>query len=148
MIYSAVLVAVAGADGLESEKFENGNWSDLQQPPSGEYPYMSAYAAIFHAGNHYYFGGWNAKVRLASVLRLSGSAWTWSNVGQLTSSRKGHGVILVANIFMVVGGHGNKRNEACFLTDEQFACTELSTSLNLYAYPPIMYLVDENYANC
>ena len=27
MIYSAVLVAVAGADGLESEKFENGNWS-------------------------------------------------------------------------------------------------------------------------
>ena len=108
---------------------------------------MRWYVVIFYAGNHYYFGG-NSSGWLNSILRLSGSSWTWSNVGQLNSPRHTHGVILVGNTFMVVGGAGTKKNEACNLNNEQFTCTELSTSLTNYGYTPILYLVDKNYGNC
>ena len=105
---------------------------------------MRWYVAVFYAGNHYYFGG----TRLSSILCLNGSSWSWSNAGQLNSSRNGHGVILVGNTFTIVGGEGTLRNEACLLFNGQFNCTELSTSLTNYSWRPMLYLVDENYANC
>ena len=86
---------------------------------------------------------------LNSILRLSGSSWTWSNVGQLNSVRHGHGVILVGNKFMILGGYNAIfKNEACSLENEQFTCTELSSSLSKYSYMPILHLVDENYGTC
>ena len=151
MIYPAVLVAVGDDYSKKSEKFENGNWSEIQEPPI-DGSSMSRYAPIFHGGSLFYFGGWDGSVKLTSILRLSVSSWTWSNVGQLKSSRRAHEVILVGNTFTIVGGNGNgsitKYNEACLLNNEQFTCTELSSSLTNYFYRPILYLVSDNYQNC
>ena len=109
---------------------------------------MRGSAAIFHEGFYYYFGGYST-VEVDSILRLSGSSWTWSHLGQLNSRRDGHGVILVGTTFMVVGGYRSQKNEACLLRTGQFICTKLtSTSLYEYRFWPIMYLVDEDYGNC
>ena len=98
-------------------------------------------------GDHYYFGG-DSGDDLNSILRLSGTSWTWSKVGQLNSPREGHGVISVGNIFTVVGGMGTQNNEACVLENEQVTCTELSSSLTDYFYWPSLYLVNDNNGNC
>ena len=108
---------------------------------------MKLYAAVFHGGSYYYFGGYSSAA-IASILRLNGNSWTWSNVGQINTSRHGHRVMFVGNTFMVVGGGGTVGNEACVLANEQFTCTELSSSLTDYAWYPVLYLVDENYGNC
>lgn len=108
---------------------------------------MDSYAVVFHAGYHYFFGGYSSGY-LDSILRLNGTSWTWSKIGHLNSSRRAHGVILVGNTFMVVGGYETKKNEACLLDNERFTCTELSSSLTNYRYWPILYQVDENYGNC
>ena len=146
MTFSASLVAVGDSYHNKGEKFENGNWSDIQEPPVNER--FMGYAVIFHGGDHFFFGGFDGSNYLDSIFRLSGSSWTWSNVGQLNSVRRGHGVILANNKFTVVGGDGNQKNEACLLDNEQFTCTELSSSLNGYRWWPILHLVDENYGTC
>ena len=128
MTHLVVLVAVGDESSKKSEKFEADNWSDIEEPPL-EISYMRWYVAVFYAGNHYYFGG----TALSSILCLNGSSLSWSNAGQLNSSRNGHGVILVGNTFTIVGGEGTLRNEACLLSNGQFNCTELSTSLTNYS---------------
>ena len=146
IINLAVLVAVGDNYDRKSEKFEADNWSDIQEPPVPGID-MFHFAALFHTGNHYYFGGHSAG-RLASILRLDGNSWTWSNVGQLNSPRWGHGVILVGNTFKILGGDGTFRNEVCLLTNEQLTCTEQTSSLTDYVYTPVLSLVDDNYGNC
>ena len=95
MSYPGVLVAVGDDESKKSEKFEDGSWTDIEEiPVSGSS--MRWQVAVFYAGNHYYFGGWSNGIGfLNSILRLSGTLWTWSNVGNLNSARLGHGVILV-----------------------------------------------------
>ena len=56
IINLATLVAVGGLWGLESEKYEDGNWSDIQEPPI-DASQMAYYDVIFHDGSHYYIGG-------------------------------------------------------------------------------------------
>ena len=109
---------------------------------------MQQYAAIFHAGDHYFFGGESDKNPLNSILLLNGTTWTWSNVGTLNLQRHAHGVILAENSFMVIGGFGWMTNEICQLTNQEFTCYRLATELNDYALWPILYLVDDNYGNC
>ena len=101
---------------------------------------------IFDAGNFYYFGGVGATT---SILRLNAATWTWSNVGSLNSPRLAHGVILVENTFMVIGGgDGTKANEACILNDGGFTCEEKSSSLTQYQHSPLLFVVDDNYGTC
>ena len=104
-------------------------------------------APIFHADNHYYFSGYNDN-GFDSILRLAQNSWTWSTVGQVNLSRWGHGVIMVGDKFMIMGGRGIRKNEECLLTNGEFSCTELSSSLNDYVYTPMLFLVDESYGNC
>ena len=66
----------------------------------------------------------------------------------MKTTREAHQVILVGDRFMIIGGMGTKNNEACFLNNGQFNCTEFSSSLKNYAYYPILYLVNDNYKNC
>ena len=126
----------------KSEKFENGNWSDLQEAPV--HLSFRSYAAIFYGGNFYYFGGYD----LTSILRLSAASWTWSIVGQLNASRNGHGVILVDNKFMVIGGSDIRPTEACLLRNGRFNCEEKRSSLLKDFNTPILFLVDDNYQDC
>ena len=109
---------------------------------------MYQYVVIFHGSGHYYFGDSDGNSRLHSVLRLQSGSWTWSNVGQINSARWGHAVISNGEKFTVVGGNGNKKNEACSLKDGQFSCTKLSSKLYNYAYVPILFSVADNYGSC
>ena len=148
MIFLASLVAVGDHWSKKSEKFQDGTWSDIQEPPVVGSRFQG-YAVISHGGNHFFFGGWIGwSSEVNSILRLDGSSWTWSNVGQLNSARYGHGAILVGNTVTVVGGEFTKRNEACNLDDEQINCTELSSSLTNYWWYPILHPVDEDYGQC
>ena len=108
---------------------------------------MYYYAVIFHGSSHYYFGGFSDGF-LDSILRLQSGSWTWSNVGRINQARNGHAVTLVNETFMVVGGFGNYKNEACVLNNDQLNCTQLSSSLFFYAYYPILFSVADNYGNC
>ena len=111
---------------------------------------ISYYAVTFYDGNFYYFGGFNSGA-LDSILCLNADSWTWSNVGKLNSARFGHGVILVDNKFMVIGGESLTQNtlpnEACVFTDGQLSCTEQSTSLTNYKSTPL-FLVNHSYGDC
>ena len=153
-IYKAVLVAVASQENKKSEKLENGIWSEIEEPPVGGSS-MSSYAVIFHAGHHYYFGGFDQEGgdSLSSVIALKENTWTWSNIGEMNSARFGHGVIRVGGMFMLVGGRSMSynddktgyNNEVCLFENNEFSCTNLSSSLNDYSFYPILHLVDENY---
>ena len=49
---------------------------------------------------------------------------------------------------MIVGGHETDKNQACNLDNGTFNCFEFASNLTLYAYTPILFLVDDNYKNC
>ena len=132
----------------KSEIFQDGDWTDIPEAPVIS---LSDYAVVFNADNFYYFGG-NTGSLSSSILGLSAASWTWSIVGKLNFSRHGHGVILVENTFMVLGGEGlysvDMPNEACLLSSGQFTCTQLSTNLTDYTFTPLLFLVDNAYGNC
>ena len=155
VLFSATLVAVgSAADPLhasphtkKSEKLEDGSWTDIEEPPVSNS--FSQYAVIFHAGNFYYFGGYDdGHGSVNSVLRLNAVVWTWSNFAHLNSARQNHGVILVQNTFMVIGGLESKPNEACFLEDRKLSCTKLHFSLSRNYNNPLLFLVNYSYGNC
>ena len=137
---------MGSTNSKNSEKLENDIWSDIEEPPV-DATRFSNYAVIFHGSSHYYFGGAQSG-HSKSILRLQSGSWTWSNVGQMNSARYGHAVTLVNGTFMVVGGLGNIKNEACLLNNDDFNCTELSSSLNSYVFYPILFSVTDNYAIC
>ena len=147
---SAVLLAGGSSWPLhtKAEKFENGAWTDVQDIPLETS--LNYFAAIYDAGYFYYFGGYDhGPVNdINSILRLSEETWTWSNVGQLNRPRRSHAVILVDNTFMVIGGTGSFRNEACVLNNGQFTCEEGDTYLNRYDAYPLAFLVGDDYGQC
>ena len=123
-------------------------WTPIGEPPVGGYQ-IYGYAAIFHSGYHYYFGGSKGgSDELNSILALQEKTWTWSSFGKMKTSREGHGVIFVGDRFMLIGGYGTKKNEACFLKNDQFSCKQVASSLKDYVYYPILYLVDGTYKSC
>ena len=143
-IYLAVLVAVGSSTSTKSEKFEEGAWSVIQEPPgSGKF---SEYAAIFHGFSHYYFGRFISDEY--SIHQLQEKSWSWKYVGEMKSKyRSGHRVIKIGEKFMVLGGLNPMRNEACLLQSGWFSCTEFGSELTSYHFP-ILHPVDENYKNC
>ena len=140
-----VAVGCVSPPSKKSEIFEDGNWSDFDEPPVGT---LDSYAVVVDAGNFYYFGGYDSGATVSSILRLNGATWTWSNAGQLNSARHAHNVIMVDKTVMVIGGGGNQPNEACILTNAEFTCQRLSSSLYEYKYTPLLHLVNDNYGLC
>ena len=111
------------------------------------------YAVIFDAGSFYYFGGCIftsscSKDVATSILRLNAATWRWTSIGQLNSARRGHGVVLVGNAFMIIGGWGNKSNEACLLNDGNFTCEEKNSYLYDYKSTPLLFGVDDSHKLC
>ena len=66
----------------------------------------------------------------------------------MNSARQGHGVILVGEKIIVVGGQGTIKNEECMFKNGKFSCTEVNADFYNYDFYPMMYLVDDNYKNC
>ena len=129
-----------------AEKFENEAWTDIQEAPVDTS--LSYYAVVFDAGNFYYFGGLGDTGDLNSILRLNAATWAWSTVGQLNSARRGHGVMMVGNTFMVIGGVEIQPTETCNLNNGQFTCEEKNTRLNRYYYTPSVFLVSDDFELC
>ena len=123
---------------------EGGTWRLIEPTPVQ----ISAYAVTFYAGHHYYFGGSSGSQIIKSIFALEEKTWTWSKLGKMKSRRFGHGVILVEEKFVVIGGFEEMKNEACVLKKGEFSCKEFTTSLNDYAFWPILYLLDENQKSC
>ena len=128
----------------KGRKYEDGVWTNIQDPPVNTE--LSQFAVIFDAGNFYYFGGYDRGV-INSILRLNEATWTWSRVGNLNSARWHHGVILIENTFMVIGGDGTHPNEACFLENGQFTCEEKTSILEKYK-TPVLFPVSNNFGPC
>ena len=143
-----MLVAVGSyfPDNKKSEILEDGNWKDIEEPPVDVRFFQ--YAAVFYAGNFYYFGGNGDTRQLSSIFRLNAASWNWLNVGQMNSPRLGHAVTLVDNKFMLIGGAGVKANEACILDNDEFICEEKSSTLTNYALTPLLYVVNDGYETC
>ena len=146
MMFLGVLVAVGGFPASKkAEKFEDRSWTEIQEAPFG----LFDYAAIFYTGNFYYFGSEDTLnsgyAALNSILCLNAITWTWSNVGQLNSARSGHGVILIDNTFMVIGGSGHPRNEVCHLNNGRFTCERKTSSLSHYYRTPLLFLVSDDF---
>ena len=133
-------------DHKKGEKFDNGNWTDIEEAPVRTRFAQSA--VVFTAGNFYYFGGLDKGTTLSSILCLNATTWTWSKVGKLNSARYSNGVILVEDTFMVLGGSGRQQNEACRLKDGKFICEEKTSKLENYYNNALLFLVKDNYGNC
>ena len=130
----------------KSEKFENGEWTDIEEPPVKT---IARYGVVFYTGNFYYFGGHDDTVNgfingFSSILGLNAASWTWSRVGEMNSVRYGLGVIQVENSVMVLGGAKMLQNEVCVLNNERFTCEETNSSLSYY-YLPFVFLVSDSY---
>ena len=149
--FSAAMVAVGSyrPDNKKSEIFKKGatNWTSIAEPPVWKSPFAH-YATIFHAGNFYYFGGLVGKQPTKSILCLNEASWAWSKIGQLNSLRDRHGVILIGNTFMVIGGRNTKPNEVCHLKHDTFSCAELPSELKAYMMRPLCFLVNDDYGKC
>ena len=148
---SDILVAVGSLNPStkKAEKYEDGNWSDLQEPPVDVSLY--SYAVIVYEDNFFYFGGWDTgrgRSEVSLILCLNAASWAWTNVGQMNSIRYGHGVIQADDTFMVIGGYDTRPNEACSLSNGSFTCEQKSSSLTDYAYMPLLFLVNDSYGNC
>ena len=152
------LVAVGDMSSRKTEKFQNGNWIDVEDIPA-DGTRMYHHAVLFYAGNFYNFGGVTRFTeQLSSIFCLNGVSWTWSNVGQMISPRYGHAVISIENRFMVVGGvqaDGNLavavpalKHEVCTLNNGFFSCTAFNSSLTNFYNTPVLYHVDKNYRTC
>lgn len=111
---------------------------------------MYGYVAISYGSYFYYFGGFCGLgcETLNSILGLQKFSWTWSHHGKMKATREGHAVIMFGDRFMIIGGIGYKKNEACLLKNGEFDCTAFTTSLTNYANMPILYLVEKYYENC
>ena len=118
---------------------------------------MLEYATVFHAGYHYYFGGYESdsnmnKTAYNSILRLEESSWSWSKVGEIKTSRYAPGVIMIEDKFMVIGGEDFNsksyeiKNEACLKEDDKIECTEMDWMHK--ALNPALFLVGDSYADC
>ena len=148
MIHQAVLVAVGHEYSRKSEVFENdmGMWIPIDEFPIDDWR-LWQHAALYNAGHHYFFGGERGQYEpLKSIYRLEESTWKWSDCGEMTSGRRSHSVILVEGRFMLIGGVQEKKNEACLLKNDEFSCTQFTSSFDYYK--PVLYLVDQNDINC
>ena len=146
IIYLAVLVAVGDFISKKSEIFVDEKWATIEDPPINGVA-ITAYATIFHAGYHYYFGGYTAS-RIRSIIRLEEKSWTWSNYGEMNTARQGHGVILFDDRFLVIGGYYTKKNEVCQFDADKLTCTEFASSLSNYENTPSLFIVDIDSEPC
>ena len=55
-----------------------------------------------------------------TVARLDLATSGWMKLGELKTRRSGHGVIFDGEVFLVIGGEGDKKTEKCKLSGNGF----------------------------
>ena len=81
---------------------------------------ISWYSSVYHENAFYIFGGQTKKssgekLDLDAVGTLDLSSLKWSLAGKLKTARHAQSVILIENIFIVVGGKHSRYTETCEL---------------------------------
>ena len=107
--------------------------------------YFISSAPIVHVvGAFYVVGGWS-DAPLSTIGRFDMATRTWSNAGDLVTSRNGHNVIYDGNYLLVVGGNRGSVTpvmaEKCSITNGQVSCTGQTPQLAAYSYYPELFLV-------
>ena len=113
---------------------------------------MSYYAMVFHRGGYIIFGGYfGGKGRTSTIARFDESTREWSKLGSLLTPRSEHGVIYMAQSFLVIGGKRNKndfdnfelRTEKCDIENDSLTCRYHSSTLeNFFAWPATVFVDD------
>ena len=79
--------------------------------------YIYGYAITYFQNGFILFGGWTSSTSNSkTIARLDLATTTWSKLGDLKTGREGHGVIYDGQVFLVVGGYGNRKTEKCTLS--------------------------------
>ena len=82
----------------------------------------------------------------STIARFDPIQNSWTKLGDLTMDRDGHGVIVVENEFIVVGGNRNGKEdeptESCKLQNEQsMNCTQREPHLATFTlYPELLFI--------
>ena len=104
------------------------------------------YAPIYHENAFFIFGGKHWPDFFTKIARIDVETRLWSIVGDLRNPRMSHGVILIGNSFMVVGGYANIKSEKCTLENNRMNCVELASGLPGYVNHPYFAPVHSNFA--
>ena len=90
---------------------------------------ISRYAITYFQNGFILFGGWTSDTYYSkTIARLDLTTTTWSKLGDLKTGRIGHGVIYDGQVFLVVGGNGNRKTEKCTLSGTEFK-EQISTTV-------------------
>ena len=171
--FSAEILAVgsAGYEGMENVKTEMystkvGSWKPLEDYPidsNRETEYLGMYAALYHDGAFYVFGGWAPSASVSTTIaRLDTKTTKWSKggchqkilkfllscslgkAGTLKNGRRGHSAIFDGEKFWILGGVGTVGNEACTLDGSTVTCVEQPTFFyQPGAYPELFLVADD-----
>ena len=103
-------------------------------------------SAIYIGDAFYVIGGYTDVNEYDSTIGKLDANLTWSKVGELSTGRRGHGVIFDGTAMLVVGGYGGTyKTEKCIISDNQVTCIGQSPSLLRYENYPELFLVPENF---
>ena len=93
------------------------------------------------------FGGYTSNNPYDNLIaRLDGVTFSWTQVGELTQGRRGHGAIVVQEEILVVGGYpGSLKTERCNEIESQMRCNAQEPELNGYYYYPELFAVPDNF---
>ena len=74
---------------------------------------------ISHENGFILFGGVADNKSSKTIARLDLATTSWSKLGELQTTRQGHGVIFDGHVFMVIGGQYTKKTEKCTLSGKE-----------------------------
>ena len=86
----------------------------------------------------------NSQEEQSTIARFDPIENSWTKLGNLKVSRRGHGVIQVDNEFIVVGGNQdgdkNEATESCKLNGQSMICTTRYPKLTDFGfYPELLF---------
>ena len=80
-----------------------------------------------------------------NIYRLSSPDFVWKKVGEFNFARYGHNVVMIDDIFFVVGGTGYYETEGCRYSRDEIKCVKQEPKLNQWQYFPVLMPVSKNY---
>ena len=149
LLFLAQVIALGSAKNLKTERYgdDTGTWTELKDYPYTYYPdveedmgYISDYAAVYHSGAFYFFGGKGTSI----IARLDEVNFKWSLVGKLKRHTTGHGVIFNGSTFLVIGGYNI---ENCVLDGAVMTCTEQNALMTGNDFNPHLFLTTSTYGD-
>ena len=140
-----------GAYGIKgharAEWFDSDDltWSKLDDSPVGQRYSDFCISAV--GAEFYLFGGYAYNLGYQDSTVISRfSSGKWQLVGELTTKRKGHNVIVKDSQFWIVGGQGSFKTEVCSITGDRVSCDEHGDQkLQSYSFYPEMFIVPYNF---